>query len=81
LVVVVRNRGPLAVILIIISILSLISILVLFLLMSTGKYNGVVLIIPGFPLESIVAGLLLGLFLIAMMRSVRRKASIPQAFH
>jgi hypothetical protein len=76
LVVVVRDRGPLGIILILITILSLVSILVLIFLVWSGRGNVVVVAIPGFPVESIIAGVALGMLLIAMRRAVRTGSAV-----
>ena len=73
MVVVVRDRGPIGVILLIILILSLLSIVVLIFLISQGRGNIMVIAIPGFPPGSIAAGLVVGIFLIVIIRSGRRK--------
>jgi ABC-type thiamin/hydroxymethylpyrimidine transport system permease subunit len=72
LVVVVRDRGPIGAILLVVTILSLLSILLLIFLVWNGRGNVVLVAIPGFPLESVVAGLLLGVFLVALKRSGQR---------
>lgn len=68
-----RDRGPIGVILLIISILSLLSLVVLIFLIMQGRGNIMVVAIPGFPPESVLVGLMLGVFLIVVTRSVRRK--------
>ena len=73
LVVVVRDRGPIGVILLVISILSLISIAVLIFLIMQGRGNIMVIAIPGFPPESVLAGLALGTFIVLRRRFARRK--------
>jgi hypothetical protein len=73
MVVVVRDRGPIGAILLVISILSLLSIVVLLFFILQGRGNVMVIAIPGFPPESLILGLMLGVLLIVMMRSVPRK--------
>ena len=73
MVVVVRDRGPLGVILLVITLLSLISLVVLILLIMQGRGNIMVIAIPGFPPESVLAGLVLGTFIVVRRRFARRK--------
>jgi len=75
LVVVVRDRGPIGVILLVISILSLISLAVLIFLIMQGRGNIMVIAIPGFPPESVLAGLALGTFIVLRRRFARRKTA------
>jgi len=73
MVVVVRDRGPLGVILLVISLLSLISLVVLIFLIMHARGNIMVIAIPGFPPESVLAGLVLGTFIVLRRRYARRK--------
>ncbi|MGA3108699.1 MAG: Loki-CTERM sorting domain-containing protein [Candidatus Bathyarchaeia archaeon] len=73
MVVVVRDRGPVGIILLVISLLSLISLIVVIFLIMQGRGNVMVVAIPGFPLESVLAGLVVGLFIVARRRFARRK--------
>jgi hypothetical protein len=74
MVVVVRDTGAIGAILLVITILSLLSIVVLIFFLLQGRGNVMVIAIPGFPPESIMAGLALGLSLIITMRSIRKKS-------
>jgi len=71
-VVVVRDRGPLGAILLLITILSIVSIVLLFLILLNGRGSVFVVAIPGFPLESILVGLILGVLLV-VARARRRR--------
>jgi hypothetical protein len=73
MVVVARDTGPTAAILLLVSILSIISIIVLIFFILQGRGNVMVVAIPGFPPESLLTGLLLGLILIVVMRLARRR--------
>ncbi len=73
MVVVVRDRGPVGVILLVVSLLSLISLVVLIFLIMQGRGNIMVIAIPGFPPESVLAGLVLGTFIVIGRRFARRK--------
>jgi hypothetical protein len=73
LVIVVRDRGPIAVIALLLTIVSLLVIVALFLLILNGRGNIMVIAIPGFPLESIATGLTLGTCVIVILRVIRRK--------
>jgi len=73
MVVVVRDRGPLGVILIVISLLSLISLVVLIFLIMHTRGNIMVIAIPGFPPESVLAGLAVGTFIVLRRRFGTRK--------
>lgn len=73
LVVVVRDRGPVGVILLVVSLLSLISLVVIILLIMQGRGNLMVIAIPGFRPESVLAGLVVGTFIVVGRRLVRRK--------
>ena len=73
MVVVVRDRGPLGVILLVITLLSLMSLVVLILLIMQGKGNIMVIAIPGFPPESVLVGLVVGTFIVVRRRFARRK--------
>jgi hypothetical protein len=72
-VVVVRDRGPVGVILLVITLLSLISLVVLIFLIMQGRGNIMVIAIPGFPPESVLVGLVLGTFIVVGRRFARRK--------
>jgi hypothetical protein len=72
-VVVVRDRGPVGVILLVITLLSLISLVVLIFLIMQGRGNIMVIAIPGFPPESVLAGLVLGTFIAVRRRFALRK--------
>jgi hypothetical protein len=72
MVVVVRDTGPTAAILLLITILSVISIIVLIFFILQGRGDVMVVAIPGFPPESILSGLILGLLLLVVMRLARR---------
>jgi hypothetical protein len=78
LVVVVRDKGPVGVILIAITLLSLISLVVLIFLMMQGRGNIMVIAIPGFPPESVIAGVALGTFIVVRRGSARRKNASSQ---
>ncbi len=74
MVVVVNDRSPVwAVILAILAIL--VAVAILFFVLTGGAGTVLVLAIPGFPVESIAAGLALGLLLIIL----RRKPAKPEA--
>jgi hypothetical protein len=73
MVVVVRDRGHVGVILLVITLLSLISLVVLIFLIMQGRGNIMVIAIPGFPEESVLAGLVLGTFIVVRRRFARRK--------
>ena len=73
MVVVVRDRGPLGIVLVIISVLSFISLVVLIFLIMHGRGNIMVVAIPGFPPESVLVGLFLGTFIVVRRRVARRK--------
>ena len=73
MVVVVRDTGPTAAILLLVTILSLISIIVLIFFILSGRGDVMVVAIPGFPPESLLAGFVLGLCLVVLMRTDRRK--------
>ena len=72
MVVVVRDTGPAAAILLLVTILSIVSIIVLLFFILQGRGNVMVVAIPGFPLESILAGFLLGLIILVAKRRVQR---------
>jgi len=72
-VVVVRDRGPIGVILLVITLLSLISLVVLIFLIMQGRGNIMVIAIPGFPPESVLVGLVLGTFIVVRRRVARLK--------
>ncbi|MGP8070369.1 MAG: hypothetical protein ACLP5V_10815 [Candidatus Bathyarchaeia archaeon] len=76
MVVVVRDKGPIGVILLVITLLSLISLVVLIFLIMQGRGNIMVIAIPGFPPESLLAGLALGTFIVVRRRSARRKNAL-----
>jgi len=78
LVVVVRDRGPIGIILVVISILSLVSLAVLIFLIMQGRGNVMVIAIPGFQPESVLAGLALGTFIVLRRRFSRRKNNSSQ---
>ena len=73
MVVVVRDKGPIGAILLAITLLSLISLVVLIFLIMQGRGNIMVIAIPGFPPESVLAGLALGTFIVVRRGSARRK--------
>lgn len=73
MVVVVRDKGPVGVILLVITLLSLLSLVVLIFLIMQGRGNIMVIAIPGFPPESVLAGLVLGTFIVVRRRCARRK--------
>ena len=75
MVVVVRDRGPLGIILLVITLLSLISLVVIIFLIMQGRGNVMVVAIPGFPTESILAGVVLGTFIVVARRFVERKTT------
>jgi len=74
MVVVVRDKSSTGALLLALTILSLITIVVLIFIILYGKGNVMVIAIPGFPPESIAAGLALGTFLIVLSRSVKRNS-------
>jgi hypothetical protein len=78
LVVVVRDRGPVGIILLVISLLSLISLVVIIFLIMQGRGNVMVVAIPGFPPESVLAGLVVGTFIVVGRRLARRKNAQPR---
>jgi len=73
--VVVRDKGPIAVILLAITILSLVSLAIVIFLAMEGRGNVIVVAIPGFPPESLLIGLLSGVFLVL----VRRRYNVRKA--
>ncbi len=73
MVVVVRDRGPLGIILLVITLLSLISLVIIIFLIMQGRGNVMVVAIPGFPPEAILAGLAVGTFVVLARRFPRRK--------
>jgi len=75
MVVVVRDRGPVGIILLVISLLSLISLVVIIFLIMQGRGNVMVIAIPGFPPESVLVGLVAGTFIVVGRRFARRKSA------
>ena len=75
MVVVVRDRGPVGIILMVISLLSLISLVVIIFLIMQGRGNVMVVAIPGFPPESLLVGLVIGTFIVVGRRFGRRKSA------
>lgn len=73
MVVVVRDRGPLGIILLVITLLSLVSLVVLIFLIMQGRGNVMVIAIPGFPPESVLIGLVVGALVVVVRRFPRRK--------
>jgi len=74
LVVVVRSNSPVWLILMVLSIISLVIAGILILALGRGNGNLMIVAIPGFPAESIILGLTLGMLLI-FVRRIRRTAS------
>jgi hypothetical protein len=73
MVVVVRDRGQVGIILLVISLLSLISLVVIIFLIMQGRGNVMVVAIPGFPREAMLLGLVVGMVVVVARRSPRRK--------
>lgn len=73
MVVVVEERTPLWAILLVIVILMAIVLGVLFFVITGGRGGLLVVAIPGYPPEAIMAGLALGVFLIAFKKRYSRE--------
>lgn len=78
MVVVVGERTPLWAVLAIIIIVILVVVAVLAFVLSGGRGTMLVVAIPGFPTESIVLGLAIGILLVALKRKPSNKRSISE---
>ncbi len=68
MVVVVRERTPIWAILAVLIIVVLVVVAVLFFILTGGRGTMLVVAIPGFPVESIILGLGLGVLLVLLKR-------------
>lgn len=76
MVVVVGERTPLWAVLAVIIIVILAVVAVLVFILSGGRGTVLVVAIPGFPTESIILGLALGVLLVALKRKSSGKRSV-----
>ncbi len=75
MVVVVGERTPLWAVLAVIIIMILVVVAVLIFILNGGRGSVLVIAIPGFPTESIILGLTLGVLLVALKRKSSGKRS------